>query len=225
MPDAVQAGPWESLPKDLRHSVRSFVEPIYRHVPSRLEPVFEGFVSTSVEALSRSVAIEYHKPVSERYILKATTVDRFLWDYFHRLSVILSPHCPQENNQFFTKQRGIESRQGRDFLFNPFFTHQRGTEDRQGTEWYTPYIPESCHKYFWSREVTATTYHQTNLKYLEDIVLYLLTLNFVNPEYVERRVRSAVVRSTHRSGWVAINQSVHEIVQNPQRITRSHSLS
>ena len=122
---------------------------------------------------------------------------------------------------FFTRQRGIESREGRDFIYNPFFIQEQGG---QGTEWHNPRIPEPSNKYFWSREVTASTNHQTTLKYLEDVVLYLLTLKFVNPEDVERSVRATVLRSTHRSGWVPINQSVHEIVQNPQRITRSNSL-
>ena len=219
---AVPAGSWESLPEDIRGSVRSFFEPIYTHVPSSLSPVFQGFVSTSVEALSRSVAIEYHKPLSERYILRAANVNEFLWDYFRRFFAILSPNCPPEDNPFFTRQRGIECREGRDFIYNPFFTQEQGG---QGTGWYNPRIPEPSNKYFWSREVTASTNHQTTLKYLEDIVLYLLTLKFVNPEDVERSVRATVLRSTHRSGWVPINQSVHEIVQNPQRITRSHSLS
>ena len=98
---AVPAGSWESLPQDIRGSVRSLFEPIYGHVPSRLAPVFQGFVSTSVEVLSRSVEIEYHKPVGERYILRAIIVDRFLWDYFHRLSVILASNCPQKKQSVF----------------------------------------------------------------------------------------------------------------------------
>ena len=77
-PETVSTGPWDQLPDVLRNSIKSWTEPIYRFVPHRLEDVFDGFVSTIVEALAREVFIEFHKPREERYILKAATVEDFL---------------------------------------------------------------------------------------------------------------------------------------------------
>ena len=84
----VTEGPWERLPEELRESIKSYTHPIYRQVEYRKRPIFDGFISTAVEAFCRAVLLEYHKPREERYILLATDLQKFIFDYLFRLIVI-----------------------------------------------------------------------------------------------------------------------------------------
>ena len=123
-------------------------------------------------------------------------------DYLYRLTVILQPNIDKDKKYYLIKQAGIEYRLGRGF---------------------GDYEPFCDFKAFWTREVTVVTHHQRTLKYLEDLVLYLLTLNFVEWEVVEFQVRSTLLRSTQSPVWSAHKKNVHEVIQNPQRITRTQS--
>ena len=86
---------------------------------------------------------------------------------------------------------------------------------------YAPVVDKG--KSFWSKEVTATTHHKLNLCYWENIILYLLALNFLEINHLEAQFRCTLLRSTRHGFWRATNGTGHELVHNPQRIARSQS--
>ena len=100
---------------------------------------------------------------------------------------------------------------------------QKGLEGRRFHRKWGNYFPVYGGRSFWCREKSATTHHQLNLVYWENIILYLLALNFVEFKHVEARLRYTLVRSTKKGWWRANNGTGNEIAQNPQRIVRSQS--
>ena len=169
-----------------------------------MRPLFDEFVSTTVEAFCRAVLLEFHKPREERYLLTSSNLRDFILDYLYRLLVILDPaKRKEEKGRYLVSQLGIE---------------HRGLHHIWGD-----YKPAYEGRSFWCHEVTAKTHHQLNLCYWENIILYLLALNFLEFEHLEARLRYTLVRSTKKRWWRANNGSGHEVVQNPQRITRSQS--
>ena len=168
----------------MRLAVQDFSDPIYRKVDHKLRPILDGFVSTAVEVFCRAVLLEYHKPQDQRYILTSTCLNHFILDYLYRLLVILDPSRRKvDKGQYLVVQQGIESRS---------FHKTWGT-----------YRPSYEGKSFWCREVTATTHHQINLVYWENIILYLLALNFLEFDHLEAQLRFMLVQF-HGKGFVIL---------------------
>ena len=138
----------------------------------------------------------------------ASDLQKFIFDYLFRLIVILEPAKKGATaGGHLIEQLGIESRVGREYNGRSYRPARR-----EG-------------KSFWSKEVTATTHHQLNLCYWENIILYLLALNFLEINHLEAQLRCTLLRSTRHGFWRATNGTGHELVQNPQRIALSQSFS
>ena len=167
-----------------------------------MRPLFDGFVSIAVVEFCRAVLLDFHKPREERYLLISSNFRDFILDYLYRLLVILDPaKRKKEKGRYLISQLGIEHRA----LHHKWGDYKSNYEGRS----------------FWCREVTAKTHHQLNLCYWENIILYLLALNFLEFENLEARLRFTLVRSTKKRWWRVNNISGHEVVKNPQKITRS----
>ena len=90
--------------------MQDFSDPIYRKVDHKLRPIFDWFVSTTVEAFFLAVFLEYHKPKEQRYILTSPYLNHFILYYLYRLLVILDPTRRKEDKgQYLVVQQGIES--------------------------------------------------------------------------------------------------------------------
>ena len=79
--------------------VHKFYNPIYGQMEYELRPLFDGFVSTAVEAFCRALLLEFHKPHEESYLLTSSNLRYFILDYLYRLLVILNPAKREEEKE------------------------------------------------------------------------------------------------------------------------------